>query len=119
MESLNKKYYKISEVAEIIGLPTSTLRFWEQKFTVIKPRRNAHGSRFYTPNDIEKIRMVAYLVKQKGMKLDAAQEQIRHNHQGISRKVEALERLKNIRLKIQTMLDAINSRQLRQSVSQH
>ena len=119
MESLNKKYYKISEVAEIIGLPTSTLRFWEQKFTVIKPRRNEHGSRFYTPNDIEKIRMVAYLVKQKGMKLEAAQEQIRHNHQGISRKVEALERLKNIRLKIQTMLDAINSRQLRQSVSQH
>lgn len=41
MDNLDKKFYKISEVAEILGLPASTLRFWESKFTVIKPRRNA------------------------------------------------------------------------------
>ena len=74
METLAKKYYKISEVAEIIGLPASTLRFWEKNFTIIKPKRNNHGTRFYTPADIEKIRHVA------------------------------------IRLKLKTMLDALNSR---------
>lgn len=109
-ESLSKKYYKISEVADIIGLPTSTLRFWENKFTIIKPHRNDRGTRFYTPSDIEKIRIVAYLVKEKGMKLEAAEQQIRHNHSGISKKVEALEHLKQIRLKIKTMLDAFNAR---------
>lgn len=114
MEDISKKYYKISEVADIIGLTASTLRFWEKKFTLIKPHRNGHGTRFYTPADIEKIRIVAYLVKEKGMKLEVAEQQIRRNHQGISRKVEAIERLKQIRLKLKTMLDALNARQPKQ-----
>ncbi len=53
MDNLSKKYYKISEVAELLGLPASTLRFWEKQFTVIRPKRNNHGTRFYTPADIE------------------------------------------------------------------
>lgn len=110
MDSLNKRYYKISEVATLLNIPASTLRFWEKQFTVIKPRRNDRGTRFYTPADIEKIRMVYYLVKEKGMKLEAAQEQIRKNHDGISRRVEAINRLKEIKLRLQTLLDALNSR---------
>ena len=101
---LSKKYYKISEVAAILNIPASTLRFWEDKFTLIKPHRNEHGTRFYTPKDIEVIRMVYYLVKEKGLKLDAAQEQIRNNHSGVSRK-----RLKAIRAELQSMLDALHS----------
>ena len=62
---LNKKYYKIREVAEILNIPASTLRFWEGQFTIIKPKRNEHGTRFYTPSDIETIKMVHYLVKEK------------------------------------------------------
>lgn len=110
MDVLDKKYYKISEVAEILDIPASTLRFWENRFTIIKPRRNDKGTRFYTPADIEKIRMVHYLVKEKGMRLEAAQEQIKRNQTGISKKVEALNRLKSIRDRLQTVLDALNSR---------
>lgn len=94
----------------MIGLPASTLRYYENKFTIIKPHRNDRGTRFYTPDDIEKIRIVTFLVKEKGMKLEAAEQQIRHNHTGISRKVEAIESLRNIRLKLKTMLDALNTR---------
>lgn len=109
-EELNKKYYKISEVAEIINVAPSTLRFWEGQFTIIKPRRNEKGTRFYTPKDIETIRMIHFLVKEKGLKLEAAQEQIKRNHSGVSRKYEAIERLKNIRETLQQMLNAINSK---------
>ena len=109
-DSLNKRYYRISEVATLLNIPPSTLRFWEKEFTVIKPRRNDKGTRFYTPADIEKIRMVYYLVKEKGYKLEAAQEEIRRNHDGVSKRVEALETLKGIRLRLQTLLDALNSR---------
>ena len=109
VDSLDKKYYKIREVAEILNIPASTLRFWESQFTIIKPKRNQHGTRFYTPSDIETIRMVYYLVKEKGLKLDAAQEQIRHNHTGISQKHNAIERLKNVRNELQSMLDALHS----------
>lgn len=55
---IQKKYYKIREVAEILGLPQSTLRFWESHFTIINPKRNDKGTRFYTASDIEKLRMV-------------------------------------------------------------
>jgi len=108
MDSTSKKYYKISEVSELVGLPMSTLRFWENHFTAINPKRNDRGTRFYTPHDIETIRMISFLVKTKGMKLDAAQEEIKRNRDGITKKFEAIEGLKKVRDKLQEMLDALN-----------
>lgn len=96
-EKLGKRYYKISEVAVLLEIPMSTLRFWESKFTVVSPKRNAGGQRLYTPSDIEKIRMIHFLVKEKGLKLDAAQDQIRSNPGGVSRRFQAIERLREIR----------------------
>lgn len=105
----NKKYYKIKEVAEILNIPASTLRYWENQFTIIKPKRNDFGTRLYTPSDIETIRMVYYLVKEKGLKLDAAQEQIKHNHSNVSQRHKTIERLKNVRSELKAMLDALHS----------
>lgn len=110
MDSLDKKYYKISEVAELLGIPASTLRFWEKSFTIIKPKRNDHGTRFYTPADIDKISMIYYLVKERGLKLDAAQEQIRSNPKGIERRHQTVTRLKEMRANVCAMLDSLNSR---------
>lgn len=108
-DSLDKRYYKISEVAAILGLPAPTLRYWEQQFTIIKPRRNDKGTRFYTSEDIEKIRMVHYLVKEKGMRIEKAQEAIRHNHSGVSKRYEAIERLKSVRSQLAALLASIDS----------
>lgn len=110
MHELDKKYYKISEVADILGLPQSTLRFWEKKFTVIKPKRNEKGRRMYTPADIERLKMVTYLVKEKGLHIEAAEEQIRHNRANVSRRTQTVERLREIRDMLQQLLDAANSR---------
>lgn len=108
MDDLNKKFYKIREVAEILNVPASTLRFWETKFTVISPWRNSGGTRFYTADDIEKIRMIHYLVKEKGLKLDAAQEQLMSNREGVSRQREVVERLKGVRASLSALLDTLN-----------
>lgn len=107
-EDLTKKYYKIGEVAEILNIPASTLRFWEKQFTIIKPKRNAGNTRFYTPEDVETIRMIYFLVKEKGLKLEAAQQQIRINRHNVSQRSEVVNRLKNLRSQLQGMLDAIN-----------
>lgn len=108
MDNLNKTFYKIREVAEILNVPASTLRFWETKFTVISPRRNSGGTRFYTADDIEKIRMIHYLVKEKGLKLDAAQEQLMSNREGVSRQREVVERLKGVRASLNALLETLN-----------
>ena len=68
MDKLDKRFYKIGDVAEILHIPESTLRYWEKQFTIINPRRNAKNTRLYTPADIEVIRKIHYLVKEKGFK---------------------------------------------------
>ena len=68
MEDLSKRYYRIGDVASILNIPTSTLRFWEKEFTIIKPVRNQKNTRLYTPKDIETIKMIHFLVKEKGLK---------------------------------------------------
>lgn len=107
MSDLDKKFYKIGEVATLLGLPQSTLRFWESKFNIIKPRRNPKGQRFYTPADIERLRMVHYLVHEKGLKIEAAVSQISHNRQNISRRFEVIERLRMIRSRLLDISEAI------------
>lgn len=107
---LDKKYYRIREVAALTELPTSTLRFWETQFKIVNPKRNAHGVRLYTPEDVECIRMIKYLVKDKGLKIEAAQEQIRLNRNNVSRKHDALRRLTDVRGKLEDLLHALSSR---------
>ena len=108
MNNIDKKYYKISEVSQILSIPESTLRFWETKFTIIKPKRNAGNTRFYTHSDIEKLRMIHYLVKEKKYKIEAAEEQLKHNSSGVSRQYEAIQRLKSVRDKLTALLDNLN-----------
>lgn len=107
--NLDKKYYKIGEVSELLKIPLSTLRFWESEFSIIKPKRNDKNTRFYTPSDIETIRLVYYLVKEKGMKLDAAQAELKRNRENVSKRVEVIDRLKSIREEILKMKNAIDS----------
>lgn len=112
MNELNKRFYRIGDVAEILNIPASTLRFWEKEFTIIKPTRNAKNTRLYTPKDIETIKMIHYLVKEKGLKLDAAQAMIRRNRDGVSKRFEAIDRLKSVRaqlLLLKKALDEIKS----------
>ena len=102
-----KKYYKIGEVSEMLGLPESTLRYWEKYFTVLKPRRNDGGQRFYTPDDIDTLRLIHYLVKDKGLKLDAAREHLKANRRGLDRRSQALTTLQSLRDRVQALLDSL------------
>ena len=111
MDGLDKKFYKIGEVAEILNIPASTLRFWEKEFTILKPRRNSKNTRFYTPQDVEVIRKLYYLVKEKGLKLDAAQAQLNRNRKNVDKTFEVVERLKGMReklLKLQAAMETVH-----------
>ena len=112
MRNPEKKFYRIGDVAEILGIPESTLRFWERKFTVIKPKRTSGNTRYYTLDDIEKIKMVNYLVKERGLKIEAAEQQIKQNRRNVSKQHEVVVRLKEIRedlLRLEASLNAINN----------
>ena len=77
MQRLEKNYYRIREVAEILGIPVTTLRFWEKQFAIINPLRTTSGERLYTLADIDKVAMICYLVRDEGMMLQTAEALVR------------------------------------------
>ena len=62
-----KVYYSIGEVADMFGVNTSLIRFWEKEFDVIKPHKNKKGNRQFTKADIDNFHLIYHLVKEKGM----------------------------------------------------
>ena len=114
MRNTEKKYYKIGDVAELLNVPCSTLRFWEKKFTVIKPRRTSGDTRYYSLDDIEKIKLVYYLVKEKGLKLEAAEQQIKQNRRNVSKRHQVIAQLREMKsdlLKLQAAFDSLKKMQ--------
>ncbi|MDE6442893.1 MAG: MerR family transcriptional regulator [Muribaculaceae bacterium] len=107
---LSKKYYKISDVAEILGISASTIRYWESEFPEISPMRSVSNQRFYTPEDIEVLRIIYFLLKIKGLKIEAAKEQMRLNRNNISKRAEIVERLLDVRDELNMMLKALEKR---------
>ncbi|MDE6480779.1 MAG: MerR family transcriptional regulator [Muribaculaceae bacterium] len=110
MEDFSKKYYKIRDVAEFIGVPQATLRYWETEFPEISPSRTATGLRQYTSSDIETLRIVHYLIKIKGLKMDAAKAQFRQNRNNISKRLKIISELQGIRSELEVMLMSLTKR---------
>lgn len=110
LDTLDKKYYKIQEVAEMLEVPQSTLRFWEKEFPQIKPMRSPHNIRYYTPKDIETLRIIHYLIKEKGLKIEAAKAQLRVNRDNVFKRVEIIEKLDHVKDSLKMLMKALNQR---------
>ena len=96
-----KKYFSIKEVAARFGVAETLLRFWEKEFPQqIAPKKGARNIRHYTKDDIEKIRVVYNLVKVRGLKLTAARELLKKNHEGQAQQTEAVDRLRQLRAQL-------------------
>ena len=92
-----KIYYSMGEVAEMFDVSQTLIRFWESKFDILKPHRNKKGNRMFTPADVDNVKLIYHLVKEKGMTLAGAQKRIKDNPEGISRDMEITDRLQRIR----------------------
>lgn len=110
MQEFDKQYYKIRDVAEILGVNTSTLRYWEDEFPEVKPHRSPTNQRYYRPDDIKTLQIIHYLVKVKGLRIEAAKEELARNRKNVSKRVETIELLKETRSQLQDLLNALNKR---------
>ena len=96
-----KLYYSIGDVAEILGESTSLVRFWTNSFSkYIKPHRNAKGNRLYLAKDVEFLKELHYLIKQKGMTLEGAAKTIAEDRKKVSNQVKVMDTLKDIRAQL-------------------
>lgn len=87
----------MGEVCEMFDVNPSLIRFWESKFSILKPHKNKKGNRLFTPEDVDNLNLIYHLVKEKGMTLAGAQKRIRDNKEGEKRDMEIVDRLMKIR----------------------
>ena len=93
-----KLYYSIKEVAGMIGVNESLLRYWEKEFPHLRPKTiSTNNVRQYTEKDIEQIRLIYNLVKVRGFKLAAARKYLNENRGGLDRSNDVLETLMSVR----------------------
>lgn len=110
MDELSKKYYSIGDVADFLGVPPSMIRYWEIVFPDISPSRSRTKQRQYTPSDIETLRIIHYLVKIKGLKIEAAKVQMERNRDNISKKLKVINELMDVRSELEVMLKSLSKR---------
>jgi len=98
-----KRYYSISEVAELFGVSKSLIRFWEGEFDSLKPHKNSKGDRRFTQQNLEQIKEIYHLVKERGFTLSGAKQELKDRHQRDKEKqsvIETLEKIKHMLLEL-------------------
>lgn len=94
---VEKLYYSIGEVAEMFGVNTSLIRFWEKEFDIIKPKKNKKGNRLFTSEDIDNFHLIYHLVKEKGMTLKGAKKKLKENRDQEEHDLKIVKSLEEIR----------------------
>jgi DNA-binding transcriptional MerR regulator len=107
-KEIEKLYFSIGEVAEMFNVAPSLIRFWESEFDLIKPKKNRKGNRQFTKEDIDNVRTIYHLVKEKGFTLQGAKDMLRNDTQAVKDKMEMLDSLKRVRSFLLEMRDKLH-----------
>lgn len=96
---INKLYYRMGEVSSMLGLAPSLLRFWEKEFECLKNlHKNRKGDRLYTAKNIEDLKTIQYLVREKGYTLQGANDFMENNRKTSDKNAEMLKSLEKIKV---------------------
>jgi DNA-binding transcriptional MerR regulator len=98
-ENNDKLFYKMGEVSKILDVAPSLLRFWEKEFDCLKTlTKNRKGDRMYTKHNIEDLKMIHYLVKERGFTLNGANDYINQNVNTNNKHQEILKSLNKMKV---------------------
>ena len=96
-KKIGKLYYSIGEVAELFEVNASLIRYWEKEFDILKPQKNKKGNRLFTPGDLDNLRIIYHLVKERGFTLQGAKDKLRENKQDVASHVEIIDSLNRLK----------------------
>lgn len=96
-KEVEKLYYSIGEVAGMFEVNNSLIRFWEKEFDIIQPKKNKKGNRLFTKKDVDNLKVIYHLVKERGYTLQGAKDKLKDNKEDIAENVEIVERLEGIK----------------------
>ncbi|HWB27039.1 MAG TPA: MerR family transcriptional regulator [Chitinophagaceae bacterium] len=96
-ELFQKLYYPISQVAKWFNVNTSLLRFWENEFDILKPRKNRKGDRMFRPEDIKNLQVIYYLLRQRKFSIEGAKKYIKQNKSRAEVNIQLIQSLTKFR----------------------
>lgn len=101
-----RQYYSIGEVAGFFGVNQSLLRFWENEFDIIQPRKNRKGDRHFRPVDIKNLELIYDLLRRRKLTIEGAKEFLKKNKQARERfeMIQSLQQIKGFLLEIKASL---------------
>jgi DNA-binding transcriptional MerR regulator len=94
---VEKLYYSIGEAAEMLDVPVSTVRFWENEFDILKPMKNKKGNRMFTPDDIRNLKIIHHLLREEGMTIPGVRKRLSAKREETDYKYEVNESLQKIK----------------------
>ena len=106
-DSPGRLYYSIGEVARMFDVNASLIRFWDKEFDIIKPKKNKKGNRMFSPSDLENIKLIFHLVKEKGYTLEGAKKVLKGDRDKAIRDAEIMESLRSMRAFLLKLRDEI------------
>lgn len=91
-----KMYYSISMVAGMFKVNPSLIRFWENEFDILKPKKNGKGDRLFRPEDIKNLKMIYHLLRERKYTIEGAKEYLKSNKKAEQKflMIESMKKLK-------------------------
>lgn len=102
-----KRYYTISEVAEMFEVSKSLIRFWETEFESLRPAKNAKGDRRFTKQNIEQLQLIYHLVRERGFTLNGAKTELTLLKKRERGKKKVVKRLEELKLFLEELKDSL------------
>jgi len=102
---IEKVFYSIGEVADIAGVSASTIRYWESNFDELAPRKSTKGTRLFSREDVEIVKFINHLVKERGMTIKGAQQKMKDNRQDTIENWEIVKHLQRVRDELMAIKD--------------
>ncbi len=101
-----KSYYSIGDVAAMFKLNASLIRFWENEFDILKPKKNAKGDRYFRPEDVKNLKLIYHLLRDRKYTIEGAKEFLKSNKTAVQKfeMISSLKNLKSFLLELKTSL---------------
>ncbi|HLN56424.1 MAG TPA: MerR family transcriptional regulator [Bacteroidales bacterium] len=106
-KKIEKLYFSIGEVAEMLNVPVSTVRFWDNEFDILKPMKNKKGNRLFTQPDLKNLRIIHHLLKEEGMTIGGVKKRMSGKWEETDYKYEINESLQKIKTMLLDIRDSI------------
>ncbi|UEG51751.1 MerR family transcriptional regulator [Mucilaginibacter daejeonensis] len=104
---INKMYYTMGEVTAMFGVNHSLLRYYEKEFDVLQPKKNKKGNRYFTTEDIENLKIIFHLVRDKGFTIQGAKDHMKSNTNEVKDQQTILNSLENLKKFLLEVRDAL------------